>query len=47
MNKLAVAEPDMQHGGLRDAFGKWHQSIADTMSRFGQNMYKIATSNSK
>jgi hypothetical protein len=44
MDKWAVAEPDMQHGGLQDAFGNWHQPIADTMSQFSQNIYEIATS---
>ena len=43
MDMWEVSEPMMQHGGLQDPFGRWHQPIADAMSRFGREMYDIAT----
>ena len=43
MDKWERAEPHMQHGGLQDAFGVWHQPIADAMSQFGKEMYSIAS----
>ncbi len=44
MDKWESAEPHMQHGGLQDAFGKWHQPIAEAYATFGKDMYSIATS---
>jgi hypothetical protein len=46
MDKWESPEPYMQHGGLQDAFGKWHQPIAEAMSCFGRQMYEIALNNS-
>jgi hypothetical protein len=43
MDKWESAEPIMQHSGLQDAFGNWNQPIADRMSQFGKEMYRIAT----
>ncbi|MCP5113417.1 MAG: hypothetical protein GY953_21495 [bacterium] len=42
MDQWESAEPFMQHGGLQDAFGKWHQPLADAFSDFGNEMYAIA-----
>ncbi len=42
MDKWDVAEPEMQHGGLQDAFGKWHQPMAEAMSKFGREIFDIA-----
>lgn len=42
MDQWESAEPIMQHAGLQDAFGKWHQPLAQSLSEFGRNMYNIA-----
>ncbi|MDG2167646.1 MAG: hypothetical protein P8L44_06935 [Opitutales bacterium] len=42
MDQWESAEPVKQHGGLQDAFGNWHQPLADRMAKFGKEMYSIA-----
>ena len=43
MDRWESSEPFMQHAGLQDAFGHWHQPLADRVSEFGKRMYSIAT----
>lgn len=43
MDQWESAEPIKQHGGLQDAFGNWHQPLADRMAKFGREIYQIAT----
>ena len=43
MDQWESAEPVKQHGGLQDAFGNWHQPLADRMAEFGKEMYSVAT----
>jgi len=42
MDQWESAEPIKQHGGLQDAFGNWHQPLADRMAKFGREIYQIA-----
>ena len=43
MDQWESAEPVKQHGGLQDAFGNWHQPLADRMAKFGKEMYDVTT----
>lgn len=43
MDQWEIAEPVKQHGGVQDAFGNWHQPLADRMAKLGREMYQIAT----
>ena len=42
MDRWESSEPFMQHAGLQDAFGEWHQPLADRFSEFGKEMYSRA-----
>lgn len=42
MDNWASSEPVKQHGGVQDAFGKWHQPLAERRAEFGREMYSIA-----
>jgi hypothetical protein len=42
MEKRESAEPNMQHGRLKNVFGNWNQPMVDRMSQFGKGMYCIA-----
>ena len=43
MDQWHNVEPVKQHGGLQDAFGNWHQPLADRMAKFGGEMYRVAS----
>lgn len=38
----AALRADKQHSGIQDAFGKWHQPVADEMRKFSEGLYKVA-----
>ena len=42
MDQWESAEPVVQHSGLQDAFGNWHQPLASRFSEFGKEMYTVA-----
>lgn len=42
MDKWESSEPNMQHAGLQDAFGRWHTPMSEAMSQFGREMFAIA-----
>jgi len=42
MDQWETEEPEKQHGGLQDAFGNWHQPLADAFKQFGRDMYACA-----
>lgn len=43
MDRWEASEPFMQHAGLQDALGQWHQPMESRVSEFGEEMYSIAT----
>ena len=43
MDQWESAEPVKQHGGVQDAFGNWHQPLAERMATFGRDLYDFAS----
>jgi len=43
MDMWAQWKADRQHTGLQDPFGNYHQPMPETMSRFGNQLYGIAS----
>jgi hypothetical protein len=43
MDNWESAEPYMQHAGLQDAFGEWHQPAAQAYREIAIEIYRIAT----
>lgn len=43
MDQWVSVEPYMQHAGLQDPYGNWHQPLADTYAAFGGELYEVST----